>query len=99
MNVLVLKMLCQCAEAAREKGGRFIALHNDNRCSMVDESDLGTETNAPRPPKTEKRWRADLRCGPHYKLPNGQPGECNPDGKHPCCSPQGWCGDSGAHCG
>merc|ERR1712117_981209 len=43
-------------------------------------------------------WRPDNRCGANYPLPDGRPGQCNPNGKWPCCSPGGWCGDSDAHC-
>ena len=49
-----------------------------------------------------KMWRDDGRCGPSFKLQNGEPGQCNPeewgDRKGPCCSTNGWCGDSDAHC-
>jgi len=43
-------------------------------------------------------WRPDNRCGAKYPLPDGRPGQCNPNGKWPCCSPGGWCGDSYWHC-
>ncbi|XP_078612842.1 C-type lectin BfL-2-like [Branchiostoma floridae x Branchiostoma japonicum] len=45
-------------------------------------------------------WRGDLRCGPQYPSPAdaGSPAECNPASLHPCCSPQGWCGSTAAHC-
>ena len=41
-----------------------------------------------------------MRCGPSYKLPNGQSAPCNPDDKAGlfCCSPAGWCGNSSDHC-
>lgn len=47
----------------------------------------------------EKLWRDDLRCGPHYKLPNGQPAQCNPYNEkgYTGCSPYGWCGKTAAH--
>merc|ERR1712117_625937 len=43
-------------------------------------------------------WRPDARCGAEYPLPDGRPGQCDPNGKWPCCSPAGWCGDSDDHC-
>merc|ERR1712117_819816 len=43
-------------------------------------------------------WRSDARCGAKYPLADGSPGRCNPNGKWPCCSPGGWCGDSDDHC-
>jgi len=43
------------------------------------------------------RWRLDLRCGSRFSV-NGEPGECNPNGKYPCCSPRGWCGITKQHC-
>jgi len=43
-------------------------------------------------------WRPDARCGAKYPLPDGRPGQCDPNGKWPCCSPGGWCGDSDDHC-
>ncbi|CAL4107149.1 unnamed protein product, partial [Meganyctiphanes norvegica] len=47
----------------------------------------------------QEMWRGDLQCGWNFKLDNGKPSACNPDGEHPCCSPNGWCGKSEAHCG
>ena len=32
------------------------------------------------------------RCGPAYGA------DCDSDGPHPCCSSQGWCGITAAHC-
>jgi len=45
-------------------------------------------------------YREDLRCGPKYKLPNGEPAQCNPENSKgfACCSPGGWCGKTDAHC-
>ncbi|XP_077985005.1 uncharacterized protein LOC144439645 [Glandiceps talaboti] len=44
-------------------------------------------------------WRDDLRCGKKYRLPDGRPAQCNPRGKFPCCSADGWCGDkTPEHC-
>jgi len=45
-------------------------------------------------------YRQDLRCGPKYKLPNGEPAQCDPynGNGHVCCSPGGWCGKTDAHC-
>lgn len=42
-------------------------------------------------------WRTDGRCGPEF--PSGRrPGECDPYGGAPCCSPSGWCGGSPEFC-
>ncbi|KAJ8018619.1 hypothetical protein HOLleu_43303 [Holothuria leucospilota] len=46
----------------------------------------------------EKGVRSDGRCGPHYPLTNGQPGKCDPDSGGPCCSTDGWCGNTPGHC-
>ena len=35
--------------------------------------------------------RSDHSCGP-------KKGDCDVNGKWPCCSPGGWCGASHAHC-
>jgi len=45
-------------------------------------------------------YRDDLRCGPKFKLPSGDPAQCdpNPDKGFACCSPGGWCGKTDAHC-
>ena len=33
-----------------------------------------------------QKWRYDGRCGSMYLLPDGTPGQCDPDGDKPCCS-------------
>ena len=38
-----------------------------------------------------QKWRYDGRCGSDYPLPDGTPGQCDPDGDKPCCS-SGWYG-------
>ena len=30
-------------------------------------------------------WRNDGKCGRAFPLPDGKPGQCDPDGKFPCC--------------
>ncbi|XP_019641419.1 PREDICTED: uncharacterized protein LOC109482960 [Branchiostoma belcheri] len=45
-----------------------------------------------------KKWRSDSRCGSSYPAPGANPGQCNPNGNHPCCSTGGWCGNTAAHC-
>jgi len=42
-------------------------------------------------------WRTDGRCGPEFPQ-GGRPGECDPYGGGPCCSPSGWCGGSPDFC-
>ena len=46
------------------------------------------------------RSRKDLKCGSYYPLPDGIPGQCDPDGDKPCCSHywHGNCGRTTAHC-
>ena len=46
------------------------------------------------------RSRKDLKCGSYYPLPDGTPGQCDPDGDQPCCShySHGNCGRNTAHC-
>merc|ERR1712106_462014 len=52
--------------------------------------------------KSPQLWREDGRCGDKYPLTNGTPGRCDPAGdgpkKGPCCSPNGFCGNTGKHC-
>jgi len=52
--------------------------------------------------KSSLLWREDGRCGEQFPLPNGQPGQCDPEGdgprKGPCCSPKGFCGNTVKHC-
>ena len=43
-------------------------------------------------------YRPDLRCGPYYPGPNGEEGICLGDGIYPCCSNDGWCGNTLSHC-
>ncbi|CAL4122884.1 unnamed protein product [Meganyctiphanes norvegica] len=44
-------------------------------------------------------WLSGGKCGPKNPLSDGRPGQCNPQGKHPCCNPvSGWCGNSTRHC-
>ena len=45
-----------------------------------------------------QKWRYDGRCGSKYRLPDGTPGQCNPDGDKPCCSRYGECGNTDYHC-
>ena len=48
-----------------------------------------------------KKWRYDGRCGSYYPLPDGTPGQCDPDGDKPCCSSNSWngeCGSTTKHC-
>ncbi|CAE7195581.1 GCS2 [Symbiodinium pilosum] len=42
-------------------------------------------------------WRSDGRCGPQFPVAK-KPGECDPYGGAPCCSPSGWCGGSPDFC-
>ena len=45
-------------------------------------------------------WGNDGKCGSHYPLPNGIPGQCDPNGDKPCCSGSrdGECGNTTEHC-
>ena len=36
-----------------------------------------------------QKWRHDGKCGYDYPLPDGTPGQCDPDGDKPCCSNSG----------
>jgi len=40
-------------------------------------------------------WLSSGRCGSEHLLPDGRPGQCDPNA---CCSASGWCGNSPAHC-
>ena len=46
------------------------------------------------------KWRNDGKCGLDYRLPDGNPAECNPDGENPCCNQKwnGVCGNTTEHC-
>merc|ERR1712088_814676 len=47
-------------------------------------------------------WLSRGKCGTKNLLPDGRPGQCDPNGwankVGPCCSNLGWCGNSAAHC-
>ena len=49
-----------------------------------------------------QKWRYDGRCGRDNFLPDGTPGQCDPDSNDPCCSSGrdgwSWCGKSQYHC-
>merc|ERR1712227_911277 len=68
----------------------------------VPESEIIVDPVDPEPPAPNLAvpWRDDLRCGPNFKLPSGENAQCDPNNKngHVCCSPQGWCGKTPAHC-
>ena len=36
------------------------------------------------------KWRKDGKCGSSYRLPDGNPTECDPDGVYPCCGDNGY---------
>ena len=41
----------------------------------------------------------DRRCGRRHRLPDGSPGQCNPDRENPCCnSIIGLCGNTSEYC-
>ena len=44
------------------------------------------------------KWRYDGMCGEDFRLPDGTPGQCDPDGDKPCCSSYGQCGNTAEHC-
>ncbi|XP_035687284.1 scavenger receptor class F member 1-like isoform X2 [Branchiostoma floridae] len=48
--------------------------------------------------KDYRKWRADSRCGADFPAPGANPGQCDPKSDRPCCSTEGWCGASAAHC-
>ena len=47
-----------------------------------------------------QKWRYDRGCGENNPLPDGTPGECDPDGDRPCCSDwrYGYCGNLISYC-
>ena len=45
-----------------------------------------------------QKWRYDGMCGKYYPLPDGTPGQCDPDGDKPCCDRVGNCGNTADHC-
>ena len=46
----------------------------------------------------KQKWRYDGKCGKYYPLPDGTPGQCDPDGDKPCCDRVGNCGNASDHC-
>jgi len=63
-----------------------------------------TTTNKPLTSGKMAKWmtllglvRQDGKCGPQ-NLIDGKPGQCNPYGNSPCCSPKGYCGITVDHC-
>ena len=49
---------------------------------------------------TSRRYRSDGKCGADFPLPNGTPGQCDPDGANPCCDSDMYreCGNTTEHC-
>ena len=47
-----------------------------------------------------KKWRPDRKCGKTYLLPDGTPGQCDPNGDKPCCNSDIYvgCGNTADHC-
>ena len=45
-----------------------------------------------------QKWRYDGKCGSYYRLPDGTPGQCDPDGENTCCSNNGECVKTAEHC-
>ena len=45
-----------------------------------------------------QKWRYDGRCGSKYPLPDGTPGQCDPEGDKPCCGGSGYCGSEKRYC-
>ena len=43
-------------------------------------------------------WREDGRCGEQFPLTNGYKSQCSPSSPDHCCSSNGWCGRTDAHC-
>ena len=66
-------------------------------CTVAPAKPKPTPTPKPSPTTPTNPWRPDLRCGKNFPV-NGKPGQCNPKGQTPCCSPGGWCGNSVYHC-
>ncbi|XP_077981951.1 uncharacterized protein LOC144436957 [Glandiceps talaboti] len=44
------------------------------------------------------RWRNDMRCGDGFSSLSIHIAECDPYSSSPCCSTNGWCGNSAIHC-
>ena len=45
------------------------------------------------------KWRYDGMCGIYSPLPDGTPGQCDPDGRRPCCKGKdGQCGSTEEFC-
>ena len=57
----------------------------ENQCSCPSCTDYRIINNDWRESKGKQRWRYDGRCGYNFRLPDGTPGECDPDGENPCC--------------
>jgi len=53
-------------------------------------------------PSQGNPWLASGKCGSQNLLPDGRPGQCDPNGwgneVGPCCSNWGWCGNTAGHC-
>ena len=45
-----------------------------------------------------QKWRYDGKCGGYYRLPDGTPGQCDPDGDKPCCNRWYGCGNTAEYC-
>ena len=69
-------------------------------CNCKDCVDFGRINREWKESGGTQKWRYDGRCGSWYPLPDGTPGQCNPEGMHPCCDQglKGQCGNTSEHC-
>ena len=69
-----------------------------DHCTCEDCTDYRRINREWRQSNGTQKWRYDGWCGSDNSLPDGTPGQCNPDGDKPCCSSYGWCGNTPKHC-
>ena len=74
-----------------------------DHCSCSDCVDYSVIYRDWRESGGKRKWRYDGRCdSEYYRLPDGSPAECDPDGENPCCSMSrrwyGHCGNTAKYC-
>jgi len=65
--------------------------------TTVSASEPAPAAPAAAPARTLEANTKNFECGESKKV-NGKSLECDPNGDYPCCSAEGWCGNTAEHC-
>jgi len=71
----IKKIVCECRDIAKKKGGKYIAMHDLWYCSMVDEKDLEKDPSIP----TGECQLADNKWTGSFKVNSGHRYRCSKD--------------------